>query len=61
MLLANKYVAELIGKPKNGKTPRTFVYRVHDRPDMDKIASLKKFIKRFGYELQTANRKETPC
>ncbi len=59
MLLANKYVAELIGKTKNGKKPKTFVYRVHDRPDSDKIAVFKKFIKRCGYNLATANRKET--
>jgi len=59
MLLANKYVAELIGKTKNGKKPKTFVYRVHDKPDSDKIAVFKKFIKRFGYNLATANRKET--
>ena len=59
MLLANKYVAELIGKTKYGKKPKTFVYRVHDKPDVDKIAQFKKFIKKFGYNLATANRKET--
>jgi ribonuclease R len=54
MLLANKTVATHIGKPKNNQTkPKTFVYRVHDVPDPDKLANLSQFIGRFGYKLKT--------
>lgn len=51
MLLANKKVAEFIGRVK-GEKAKTFVYRIHDNPDPDKIASFAKFIKRFGYRLE---------
>jgi len=50
MLLANRKVAEFIGAGKPGKT-RTFVYRVHDKPDPEKISNFSTFIKRFGYKL----------
>ena len=46
MLLANKRVAEFIGKQK-----RKFVYRVHDLPDQEKLLNLKKIAKGLGYEL----------
>jgi ribonuclease R len=52
MLLANKKVAEFIGKNKQEKTAKTFVYRIHDKPDPDKLESLNTFIQRFGYGLQ---------
>lgn len=55
MLLANKKVAELIGKPAPHKKRKTFVYRVHDKPDPDKISRLSQLIKRFGYNLNTAS------
>ena len=48
MLLANRKVAEFIGKRKE-KLP--FVYRVHDDPDFDKLDQLNQFVKRFGYQL----------
>jgi len=48
MLLANRRVAELVGKKLKGKT---FVYRVHDKPDPEKISNFSQFIKRFGYKL----------
>ena len=48
MLLANRHVAELVGRKLRGKT---FVYRVHDKPDPEKIDSLSHFIRRFGYKL----------
>ncbi|MGV6829120.1 MAG: ribonuclease R family protein [Flavobacteriales bacterium] len=54
MLLANRSVAEFIGKQKPEKT---FVYRVHDEPDDEKIAALENIIKRFGYQLNTRDRK----
>ncbi len=50
MLLANRRVAEFIGARKAEKT-KTFVYRVHDKPDPEKIESFSSFIKRFGYKL----------
>jgi len=56
MLLANRSVAEFIGKRKPTKT---FVYRVHDEPDDEKIAALENIIKRFGYKLNTKDRKST--
>ncbi|MEZ4874526.1 MAG: ribonuclease R [Flavobacteriaceae bacterium] len=54
MLLANRSVAEFIGKQK-----KTFVYRVHDEPDDEKIAALENIIKRFGYKLDTRDRRST--
>lgn len=55
MLLANKCVAEFVGKKKkNGdqpNEPKTFVYRVHANPDPDKFESFSKFIKKFGYSI----------
>lgn len=52
MLLANKHVAEFIGNPQDHKTPRTFVYRIHDKPDPDKLMNFNHFIHKFGYGLQ---------
>lgn len=52
MLLANKKVAEFIGKVPEKKTAKTFVYRIHDKPDPDKLVSFNTFIKRFGYGIQ---------
>jgi ribonuclease R len=52
MLLANKRVAEFIGNQPDHKTPRTFVYRIHDKPDPDKLLNFNHFIHKFGYGLQ---------
>lgn len=52
MLLANKQVAEFLGKPKPGKPAKTSVYRIHDKPDPDKLVSFNTFIHRFGYGIQ---------
>lgn len=49
MLLANKKVAEFVGRPKDRSKPKTFVYRIHDRPDPDKLESFNNFIHKFGY------------
>jgi len=49
MLLANKKVAEFIGKPNDRSKPRTFVYRIHDKPDPDKLENFNTFINKFGY------------
>jgi VacB/RNase II family 3'-5' exoribonuclease len=56
MLLANKKVAEFVGKPKNAQ-PKTFVYRIHDEPNQEKLEVLSNFVKKFGYDLKT-NEKE---
>ncbi len=48
MLLANRTVAEHVGK---GKDAKPFVYRIHDRPDAEKIQALRDYVKAFGYQL----------
>lgn len=50
MLLANKKVAEFIGKPTKTKKPKTFVYRIHDEPNQEKLLTLSNFVKKFGYD-----------
>ena len=51
MLLANIAVAEAIGKVPKGKKARTFVYRVHDNPDAEKLSNLSTIAARFGYKI----------
>jgi ribonuclease R len=51
-LLANKKVAEFIGKPADRKNSKTFVYRIHDKPDPDKLEAFNSFIHRFGYGIK---------
>src|SRR6056297_1572149 len=58
MLLANKKVAEFIGKVKPGQRAKTFVYRIHDRPDPEKLEKFSNFITRFGYSINTASHKQ---
>ena len=53
MLLANRRVAEFIGKTPKGKSKKTFVYRIHEQPDPDKMQKFADFIRRFGYKLKT--------
>ena len=71
MLLANKYVAETIGKTKKrgdskapsllgeggGRGSKTFVYRIHDQPDPTKLETLREFVVKFGYKLKTSGTK----
>ena len=57
MLLANRTVAEKIGKVGKDKKAKTFVYRVHDLPDPEKLDNLSQFISRFGYKLRTSGSK----
>lgn len=52
MLLANRHVAEFIGKPKKNTDPIPFIYRVHDKPDSAKIELFKVFIDKFGYGIE---------
>ena len=51
MLLANRTVAESIGNVKGGN-PKTFVYRVHDEPDPERMENLQQFVAKFGYKLK---------
>ena len=53
MLLANKKVAEYIGKQK-----KTFVYRIHDEPNVDKLFSLQTVISKFGYSINLKSKVE---
>jgi ribonuclease R len=53
MLLANKVVAQHIGKVKSEDHARPFIYRVHDIPDPSRLADLARFVKMFGYSLDT--------
>ena len=59
MLLANRTVAESIGKvPKNVK-PKVLPYRIHENPDPQKLLNLADFVKKFGHKLKTTgNRNE---
>ena len=57
MLLANRTVAERIGKVgKDGKA-KVFPYRIHDLPDPDKLDNLNRFVNRFGYKIRTSGSK----
>jgi len=60
MLLANRRVAEFIGK-REGPDPgpvRTFVYRVHDSPPTEKLEDFARFAKQFGYDINTSSEKD---
>ena len=57
MLLANRTVAEAIGRVPKGKKAKVFPYRIHDLPDPEKLDTLAQFIGRFGYKLRTAGNK----
>ena len=65
MLLANKYVAESIGKAKaqssklkvQSSKAKTFVYRIHDQPDPTKLEALREFVVKFGYKMKTSGTK----
>ena len=62
MLLANKKVAELIGKPKSQEPEakkqdsKTFVYRIHDEPNPEKLNTFVQFLKKLGYGLNVSSR-----
>lgn len=57
MLLANRTVAEHIGKVPKNKKAKVFPYRIHDLPDPDKLDNLNQFIARFGYKIRTGGSK----
>jgi len=57
MLLANRKVAEWVGKKKGTSDPKTFVYRVHDSPVPEKLENFTQFITKLGYKINFTNRK----
>lgn len=61
MLLANKKVAEFVGKSKGKPSNNTFIYRVHDEPDIDKLNSLQTIVSKFGYsnKINTKSKQST--
>ena len=58
MLLANRYVAESIGKVSGKEKAKTLPYRIHDVPDAGKLDNLAGLASRFGYKLLTRGKKE---
>lgn len=58
MLLANKKVAELVGRVKDKTTAKPFVYRIHDKPNPEKFESFRNFITRFGYNIMGGTEKQ---
>jgi ribonuclease R len=56
MLLANKTTAQHVGKPGRRQKAKTFVYRIHDLPNEEKLQNFSEFIKRFGYSLKTSGK-----
>lgn len=58
MLLANKAVAEFIGKVAPNKKAKTFVYRVHDNPDPEKMSNMSLIASRFGYKVKADGRRK---
>jgi len=65
MLLANKTVAESVGKPQGksskikvqGSKSKTLPYRIHDQPDPQKLENLRQFVSKFGYKVKTSGTK----
>ena len=57
MLLANRTVAESIGRVKKGTKAKTLPYRIHDQPDPTKLEALREFVVKFGYKMKTAGTK----
>ncbi len=57
MLLANKFVAESVGKVKKGTKAKTLPYRIHDQPDPTKLETLREFVVKFGYKMKTSGTK----
>lgn len=57
MLLANRTVAEKVGKVPKNKKAKVLPYRIHDLPDPEKLDNLAQFIARFGYKIRTSGTK----
>jgi ribonuclease R/exosome complex exonuclease DIS3/RRP44 len=58
MLLANRKVAEFIGFEKGKASNKTFIYRIHDEPNIDKLTALQGIIGKFGYKISTENKQK---
>lgn len=58
MLLANKQVASFIGKVPEGNKAKSFVYRIHDKPNMEKLENFSRFIHKFGYSINLSSSKK---
>lgn len=56
MLAANKHVAEKIGRTRGRQKAKTFVYRIHDVPNPEKLNTLANFVEKFGYKIRTDTR-----
>ncbi len=57
MLLANRSVAERIGKVKGDSKAKTFVYRIHDEPNQEKLLKFAEFLSKLGYKMNIGSRK----
>lgn len=57
MLLANRNVAEAVGMVPKGKHAKSFVYRIHDVPDPEKLDTFNAFILRFGHKIKSEGSK----
>ncbi|MFH1120562.1 MAG: ribonuclease R [Bacteroidota bacterium] len=57
MLLANRKVAEKIGRKTGEQKPGTFVYRIHDEPNPDKLQKFSEFLSKLGYKMSLGSRK----
>ncbi|MBP6856031.1 MAG: ribonuclease R [Candidatus Pacebacteria bacterium] len=60
MLIANRKVAEHIGKTKKGEEEKVFVYRIHDKPSKERLDALVFFLKSLGYNLPLKNGEVSP-
>jgi ribonuclease R len=57
MLLANRKVAEWVGKQKPNIQPKTFIYRVHDKPNPEKLEIFTQLVERLGFSLKLSTKK----
>ena len=57
MLLANRKVAERIGRRRGKQEPKTFIYRIHDQPNPEKLNVFSDFVRKLGYKVQFGSRK----
>ncbi len=55
MLLANRQVAQFIGDKKEQGQKRTFVYRIHDKPNQEKLEKFAGFVRKFGHNIMVTN------
>jgi ribonuclease R len=59
MLLANRKVSEYVSKKGGKEAKNTFIYRVHDEPNIDKLTALQGIVHKFGYQIDIKSRKST--